>query len=145
MHKQTTCCLSRSRSPSLCLSFSAAALSVYICGVSFTLRRAHKFVLVACATFLLRIFIMCLSPTLSLSLSLPLLISRAGTKSTLCCMPHGAYHLPRPVRITAAAAPRCKLHYLQSDASRRQRGLCATWRAAQIVRRGRVWAWQETF
>lgn len=45
----------------------------------------------------------------------------------------------RPAQITAAAAPRCKLHYLQSDASRRrQRGLCATWRVRDTGLAGRT-------
>lgn len=52
----------------------------------------------------------------------------------------------RPAQITAAAAPRCKLHYLQSDASRRrQRGLCATWRVRDTGLAGQDLQGQEPF
>lgn len=89
MHKQTTCHLSLPCSPS----------RSHCCPVClhlwrfFYFSKAHKFVLVACATFLLRIFIMCLS--------LPLFISGAATKSMLCSMPHSAYHLPHPLSLHA--------------------------------------------
>lgn len=134
MHKQTTCHLS-------CSFFLSVSLSLLPClftFVAFLLLRPELINL-----FLLLVqhfcyaYLLCVSsspsptPTLYLWLSLSPCLSPA-TKS----MPHGAYHLPRPAQITAAAAPRCKLHYLQSDASRRrrQRGLCATWRDAQIAR-----------
>jgi len=134
MHKQTGILLTLPHTYSLSFSLS---ISVF-CSLSFCLHlwhffclnKAHKFVLVVCATFLLRIFIMCL-----------LLRFVSVAKSMLHIFPllvpwhtcHAPYHTQRPAQITTTTAPRCKLHYLQSDASRRlqqqqqhQHGLCGT-------------------
>lgn len=134
MHKQTTCHLSLPSSPSRSLSLSAA-LSVYICGVSFTLAKLINLFLLLVQHFCYA-YLLCASPPPCLSLVLRLKACYAP-----CPIAHTICHTP--FRCTPSANhSRCGTQV--------QTSLFTVWRVATTTTRimchmesERYWAGQD--